>query len=82
MNKADVIREIVKLSKRTDYILSTDWNSYCKYSYNTDKLDYVTVEYGVYVDTGGSWLKYYTKDCAKRYELNPVETLLVRNLFM
>ena len=81
MKKLDVVTELIKLSKRSDYIMSSDWISWRKYSYNTDKLDYITVEFGVYVDTGGGWLKYYTKDVAKYYEMNPVEMLLIKNLF-
>lgn len=81
MNKLDVIREIIKLSKRTDYVMITDAISYRKYSYNKDSLNYITVEFGVYVDTKGGWLKYYTKDVSKYYLLNPVEMLLFRNLF-
>ena len=81
MNKLDVIGEIIKLSKRTDYVMSTDAISYRKYSYNKDSLDYITIEWGVYIDTKGGWLKYYTKDVAKCYLLNPVEMLLFRNLF-
>ena len=81
MKKLDVVTELIKLSKRTDYIMSSDWISWRKYSYNTDKLDYITVEFGVYVDTGGGWLKYYTKDVAKYYEMNPVEMLLIKKLF-
>ena len=81
MNKLDVIGEIIKLSKRTDYVMSTDAISYRKYSYNKDSLDYITIEWGVYIDTKGGWLNYYTKDVAKYYLLNPVEMLLFRNLF-
>ena len=81
LKKLDVVTELIKLSKRSDYIMSSDWISWRKYSYNTDKLDYITVEFGVYVDTGGGWLKYYTKDVAKYYEMNPVEMLLIKNLF-
>ncbi len=81
VKKLDVVTELIKLSKRSDYIMSSDWISWRKYSYNTDKLDYITVEFGVYVDTGGGWLKYYTKDVAKYYEMNPVEMLLIKNLF-
>ena len=81
MKKLDVVTELIKLSKRSDYIMSSDWISWRKYSYNTDKLDYITVEFGAYVDTGGGWLKYYTKDVAKYYEMNPVEMLLIKNLF-
>ena len=81
MKKLDVVTELIKLSKRSDYILSSDWISWRKYSYNSNKLDYITVEFGVYVDTGGGWLKYYTKDVAKYYEMNPVEMLLIKNLF-
>ena len=81
MKKLDVVTELIKLSKRSDYIMSSDWISWRKYSYNTDKLDYITVEFGVYVDTGGGWLKYYTKDVAKYYEMNPVEMLLIKKLF-
>lgn len=81
MNKLDIFVELIKLSKRSDYIMSTDWRSWKKYSYNKDKLDYITVEFGVYVDTGRGWLKYYTKDVAKSYELNPIEILLIENLF-
>ena len=81
MNKLDVIGEIIKLSKRTDYVMSTDAISYRKYSYNKDSLDYITIEWGVYIDTKGGWLKYYTKDVAKYYLLNLVEMLLFRNLF-
>lgn len=81
MNKRDVIREVIRLSKRSDYILKTDWISYRKYSYNSDTLDYIVVEYGAYVDTGGGWLKYCTKDMVKRYEMNPIETMLIKNLF-
>ena len=81
LKKLDVVTELIKLSKRSDYIMSSDWISWRKYSYNTDKLDYITVEFGVYVDTGGGWLKYYTKDVAKYYEMNPVEMLLIKKLF-
>lgn len=81
VKKLDVVTELIKLSKRSDYIMSSDWISWRKYSYNTDKLDYITVEFGVYVDTGGGWLKYYTKDVAKYYEMNPVEMLLIKKLF-
>ena len=81
MKKLDVVTELIKLSKRSDYIMSSDWISWRKYSYNTDKLDYITVEFGVYIDTGGGWLQYYTKDVAKYYEMNPVEMLLIKNLF-
>ena len=81
MNKLDVIGEIIKLSKRTDYVMSTDAISYRKYSYDKDSLDYITIVWGVYVDTNGGWLKYYTKDVVKYYLLNPVEMLLFRNLF-
>ena len=81
MKKLDVVTELIKISKRSDYIMSSDWISWRKYSYNTDKLDYITVEFGVYVDTGGGWLKYYTKDVAKYYEMNPVEMLLIKKLF-
>ena len=49
MNKLDVIGEIIKLSKRTDYVMSTDAISYRKYSYNKDSLDYITIEWGVYI---------------------------------
>lgn len=81
VKKLDVVTKLIKLSKRSDYIMSSDWISWRKYSYNTDKLDHITVEFGVYVDTGGGWLKYYTKDVAKYYEMNPVEMLLIKNLF-
>ena len=81
VKKLDVVTELIKLSKRSDYILSSDWISWRKYVYNTDKLDYITVEFGVYIDTGGGWLKYYTKDVAKYYEMNPVEMLLIKKLF-
>ena len=81
MNKLDVVDELIKLSKRSDYIFRTDWSSWKKYSYNADQLDYITVEFGVYIDTGRGWLKYYTKDVAKYYEMNPVEMLLIKNLF-
>ena len=81
MNKRDVVGELINLSKRSDYILRTDWSSWKKYSYNADQLDYIAVEFGVYVDTGRGWLKYYTKDVAKSYEMSPVEMLLIKNLF-
>ena len=81
MNKRDVIREVIKLSKRSDYILKTDWISHRKYSYNADTLDYIVFEYGIYVDTGGGWLKYHTKDVAKYYEMNPIEMIFIKNLF-
>ena len=81
MNKRDVVGELINLSKRSDYILRTDWSSWKKYSYNADQPDYITVEFGVYVDTGRGWLKYYTKDVAKSYEMSPVEMLLIKNLF-
>ena len=81
MNKIDVIREVIRLSKRSDYILKTDWISYRKYSYNSDTLDYIVVEYGAYVDTGGGWLKYCTNDVSKYYEMNPIEMMLIKNLF-
>ena len=81
MSKWDTVGDVIKLSKRSDYVLTTDWISQYKYSYNSNKLDYITVEFGVYVDTGGGWLKYYTKDVAKYYEMNPVEMLLIKNLF-
>ncbi len=81
MNKLTVVSELIKLSRRTDYILSSDWVSYRKYSYNAHRQDYIIVKYGTYVDTGGGWLKYYTKDVAKYYEMNPVEMLLIKNLF-
>ena len=81
MNKRDTVGDVIKLSKRSDYVLTTDWISQYKYSYNSNKLDYITVEFGVYVDTGGGWLKYYTKDVAKYYEMNPVEMLLIKKLF-
>ena len=81
MNKLDVIGEIIKLSKRTDYVMSTDAISYRKYSYNKDSLNSITIEWGVYIDTHGGWLKYDTKDVAKYYLLNPVEMLLFRTLF-
>lgn len=81
MNKRDVIREVIRLSKRSDYILKTDWISCYKYSYNSDTLDYIVFEYGVYVDTGGGWLKYYTKDVVKYYEMNPIEMIFIKNLF-
>ena len=81
MNKSDVIKEIIKLSKRKDYILSTDWVSWVKYSYNKDTVDYICFEYGTYVDTGGGWLKYYTKDVAKQYQLNNIEMILFKELF-
>lgn len=81
MNKRDTVGDVIKLSKRSDYVLTTDWISQYKYSYNSNRLDYITVEFGVYVDTGGGWLKYYTKDVAKYYEMNPVEMLLIKNLF-
>ena len=54
MNKLSVIKELIKLSKSSDYALSTDWSS---------------------------WKKYYTKDVAMCYEMNPVEMLLIKNLF-
>ena len=81
MNKIDVIREVIRLSKRSDYILNTDWISYRKYSYNSNTLDYIVVEYGAYIATGGGWLKYCTKDIVKRYEMNPIEMMLIKNLF-
>ena len=81
MNKIDVIREVIRLSKRSDYILKTDWISYRNYSYNSDTIDCIVVEYGVYVDTGGGWLRYYTKDITKYYEMNPIEIMLIKNLF-
>ena len=81
MNKRDIISEVIRLSKRSDYILKTDWISYRKYSYNSDTLDYIVVEYGAYIDTGGGWLKYCTKDIVKRYEMNPIEMMLIKNLF-
>ena len=81
MNKLDVIGEIIKLSKRTDYVMSADAISYRKYSYNKDSLDYITIEWGGYINTHGGWLKYDTKDVVKYYLLNPVEMLLFSNLF-
>lgn len=81
MNKLDVVDELIKLSKRSDYVMKTDWISQRKYAYNEDTLEYIVVDYGVYVDTKGGWLKYYTKDVAKYYEMNPVEMLLIKNLF-
>lgn len=81
MNKLEIVSELIKLSRRSDYILNSDCDSYRKYSYNADKLEYITIEYGVYVDTKGGWLKYYTKDVAKYYEMNPVEMMLIKDLF-
>mgnify|MGYP001602624800 CR=1 FL=1 len=80
MNKVDVIRNVISLSKRSHYTVSFHLGNQ-KYSFDENSLDYVTVEFGSYFDTGGGWLKYYTKDVAKYYELNPVEMLLIRNLF-
>ena len=82
VNKLDVINELIKLSKRSDYIMSTDGRSHRKYSYDSESLNYSVVEYGFYVDTRGGWLKYYTKDVAKHYTFNPVEMLLIKNLFI
>lgn len=81
MNKLDVVDELIKLSKRSDYIMKTDATSYRKYSYDSESLNYSVVEYGVYVDTRGGWLKYCTKDVVKKYTFNPVEMLLIKNLF-
>ena len=81
MNKVDVIRSVINLLKRTDYTVRFGDCGKRKYSFDENSLDYVTVEFGSYFDTGGGWLKYYTKDVAKYYELNPVEMLLIRNLF-
>ena len=81
MNKVDVIRNVISLSKRSDYIARFDGLGNQKYSFDENSLDYITVEFNSYFDTGGGWLKYYTKDVAKYYELNPVEMLLIRNLF-
>jgi hypothetical protein len=75
MNKLDVIGEIIKLSKRTDYVMSTDEISCYKYSYNKDSLNCITIEWGVYIYTKGGWLKYYTKDIAKYYLLNPLKQI-------
>ena len=46
MNKRDVVGELINLSKRTDYVMKTDWISQRKYTYNEDKLDCIVVEYG------------------------------------
>lgn len=81
MNKLEVIERIIRLSKRTDYILRSDWCSYCEYRYDSDTTEYTTVKYGTFVDTGGGWLRYNTKDVSKYYLLNPIERLLVINLF-
>lgn len=81
MNKLDVVAELIKLSKSSDYIMTTDWNGWKKYSYNSGKLDYMTVEFGMYRDTRCGWLKYYTKDVAKSYKMSPVEILLIDKLF-
>lgn len=81
MNKLDVVDELIKLSKRSDYVMKTDWISQRKYTYDEGTLDYIVVEYGVYIDTKGGWLKYYTKDVYKYYLLNPVEIKLIKNLF-
>lgn len=81
MNKLDVVDELIKLSKRSDHIMKTDAISYRKYSYDSESLNYSVVEYGVYVDTRGGWLKYCTKDVVKQYKLNSVEMLLIKNLF-
>ena len=81
MNKLEVIEKIIRLSKRTDYILSSDWCSYCEYRYDSDTVEYTTVKYGTFADTGGGWLRYNTKDVSKYYLLNPIERLLVINLF-
>lgn len=81
MKKIDVIKEIIKLSKRDDYIVSTDTLSYIKYKYDYETLYYKVIELGTYKDTGGGLLKFYTKDAAKHYNLNPVEVILFRELF-
>ena len=81
MNKLQVIDELIRLSKRTDYVLNTDWCSYKKFSFDKDSTDYHVVEFGVYLDTKGGWLKYYNKDVAKQYELNPVEIKLIKDSF-
>lgn len=61
--------------------MKTDCISKLRYTYNEGNLNYVVVEYGVYIDTKNGWLKYYTKDIYKYYLLNPVEIKLIRNLF-
>lgn len=81
MKKVDVIKEIVKLSKREDYIVSTDSVSYIKYKYDDETIYYKVIELCTYKDTGGGWLKFYTKDVAKHYNLNPVEIILFKELF-
>ena len=81
MNKVDVIKDIINLSKRDDYVLRLEGYGNRKYLFNENSLDYKTIEFNSYFDTSGGWLKYYTKDVAKYYELNPVEMLLIRNLF-
>ena len=81
MNKVGVIKEVINLSKRTDCTVSSDGCGNRKYSFDENSLGYIVIEFGSYFDTGGGWLKYYTKDVARYYELNPVEMLLIRNLF-
>ena len=81
MNKLDVIDKLIDLSERSDYVMKTDRISQRKYTYNEDSLDYIVVEYGMYIDTKGGWLKYYTKDVYKYYLLNPIEIKLIKNLF-
>lgn len=81
MNKLKTIIEVIKLSKRQDVLHTTDGVGTHKYEYNKGSLSYITIEFGTFYDTRGAWLKYYTKDVAKHYLLNPVERLLLLNCF-
>ena len=52
INKVGVIRNIINISKRTDYIVRFDGCGNQKYSFDENSLDYVTIEFNSYFDTG------------------------------
>lgn len=81
MDKLKTIDEVIKLSKRKDGIHTMESLNQHKYEYNKGSLSYITIEFGTFYDTRGAWLKYYTKDVAKYYLLNPIERLFLYNCF-
>ena len=78
MNKVETFKEILKLAERNDFSISYGASEYYfKVEYDRDTLFYKVIEIGKYHDTGGGWIKFYSKDFYKEYQLNPVEILLI-----
>lgn len=81
LTKVQLVRRLIELSKNKDYVYHSERVDHHHFEWNSTTINYEILEFGIYIDTKGAWVKYHTKDVAKYYEFNPVEAVFLKNLF-